>query len=159
MKNKMEKVLIALDYNPTAQKVAEVGFSMAKAMNAEIILLHAVATPAYYSSTEYFPVTGFGVIDMSTLKLDSIDSVKNASKHFLDKTKEHLGDKSIQTLVEDGDCAESILNAAKKINADIIVMGSHSRRWLENILMGSITEKVLHHTTIPLFIVPTKKHD
>jgi nucleotide-binding universal stress UspA family protein len=35
-------------------------------------------------------------------------------------------------------------------------MGSHSRRWLEKILMGSVTETVLHKTTIPLFIVPTK---
>jgi len=35
-------------------------------------------------------------------------------------------------------------------------MGSHSRKWLENILIGSVDEKVLHHTTIPLFIVPTK---
>lgn len=38
--NKMNKVLIALDYNLTAQKVAEAGFSMAKSMNAEITLLH-----------------------------------------------------------------------------------------------------------------------
>lgn len=34
---KMKKVLIALDYDPTAQKVAEIGFSIAKAMKAEII--------------------------------------------------------------------------------------------------------------------------
>jgi nucleotide-binding universal stress UspA family protein len=40
---KMKKVLIALDYNPTAQKVAEVGFSMAKSMNAEVSLLHVIA--------------------------------------------------------------------------------------------------------------------
>ncbi|WP_179214525.1 hypothetical protein [Flavobacterium psychrophilum] len=33
----MNKVLIALDYNPTAQKIAEVGFSLAKSMNAEIM--------------------------------------------------------------------------------------------------------------------------
>jgi len=44
------------------------------------------------------------------------------------------------------------------LHADIIVMGSHSRRWLENIVMGSVTEEVLHHTSIPLFIIPTKKH-
>ena len=36
----MKKILIALDYNPTAQKVAEVGFSMAKSMNAKVLLLH-----------------------------------------------------------------------------------------------------------------------
>ena len=42
---KMNKVLIALDYNPTAEKIAEVGFSLAKAMNAETILQQA-ASPA-----------------------------------------------------------------------------------------------------------------
>ncbi len=52
--------------------------------------------------------------------------------------------------------AEVGFEFAKEQHADIIVMGSHSRRWLENILMGGVTEKVLHHTTIPLFIVPTK---
>jgi len=45
---KMKKVLIALDYNPTAQKVAEVGFSMAKSMNAEITLLHVITDPVFY---------------------------------------------------------------------------------------------------------------
>ncbi len=64
-----------------------------------------------------------------------------------------------EPLVKEGDFAESILNAAKEVNADIIVVGSHSRKWMENIVMGSVTEKVLHHTTIPLFIVPTKKQD
>jgi nucleotide-binding universal stress UspA family protein len=154
----MKKVLIALDYNPTAQKVAEVGFSMAKSMKAEVILLHVISDPMYYSSTEYSPIMGFnGYMDMGTLQLDSIDGLKKASQHFLDKSKQHLGDKSILTLVKEGDFADSILEAAKEVHADIIVVGSHSRKWLENIVMGSVTEKVLHHTSIPLFIVPTRQ--
>ena len=40
---KMKKVLIALDYDPTAQKVAETGFSLAKTMGAEVILLHVIS--------------------------------------------------------------------------------------------------------------------
>jgi len=156
--NKMKKVLIALDYNPTAQKVAEVGFSMAKSMNAEVILLHVISDPVYYSSTEYSPIMGFtGYLDMGALQLDSVDGLKKASQHFLDKSKQHLGDKAILTLVKEGDFAESILEAAKEVHADIIVVGSHSRKWLENIVMGSVTEKVLHHTSIPLLIVPTKQ--
>jgi nucleotide-binding universal stress UspA family protein len=158
--NKMRKVMIALDYNPTAQKVAETGFSMAKAMNAEVILLHVISDPVYYSSTEYSPIMGFtGNMDKVPLQLDSVDGLKNASQLFLDKSKHHLGDESIQTLVKEGDFAESILKAAKDLHADIIVMGSHSQKWLENIVMGSVTEKVLHHTSIPLFIIPTKKHN
>ena len=156
--NQIKKVLIALDYNPTAQKVAEVGFSMAKAMNAEVILLHVISDPVYYSTSEFSPIMGFsGYTDMGPLQTDSVDSLKSASQKFLEKSKHHLGDDAIQTLVEEGDFGDSIINAAKKMHADIIVMGSHSRKWLENIVMGSVTEYVLRHTTIPLFIVPTKQ--
>ncbi|MFA5817207.1 MAG: universal stress protein, partial [Bacteroidales bacterium] len=57
----------------------------------------------------------------------------------------------------EGDFADAILKAAKDLDADIIVIGSHSQKWLEKIVMGSVTEKVLNHTTIPLFVIPTKK--
>jgi len=155
---KMKKLLIALDYNPTAQKVAEVGFSMAKSMNSEVILLHVITDPVFYSTAGYSPIMGFnGYMDMGPVQLDSVDGLKNASLQYLDKSREHLGDKSIQTIVKEGDFADAILETAKELHVDIIVVGSHSRKWLENILMGSVTEKVLHHTLIPLLIVPTKK--
>ncbi len=158
--NKVKKVLIALDYNPTAQKVAESGFNLAKNIGAEIILLHVITDPVYYSSPEYSPIMGYtGNLDKDLMQLDSIAALKKASQQFLDKSKHHLGDETIQTLVEEGDYAESILKAAKDLHADIIVMGTHSRKWLENIVMGSVTEKVLNHTSIPLFIIPTKKHN
>jgi len=154
----MKKVVIALDYDPTAQKVAEVGYELSKAMKADVVLLHVVANATYYSSLEYSPVTGFaGYIDMDPLKLETGDWVLNASQQFLDKTKKHLGNKEIKTIVDKGDLADAILKTAEEQHADVIVMGSHSRRWLEEILIGSVTEKVLHHTSIPLFIVPTKK--
>jgi len=155
---KMKKVLIALDYDPTAQKVAEVGFSMAKSMNAEITLLHVITDPMFYSTSGYSPIMGFnGYMDMGPVQLESVDGLKNASLQYLNKSRQHLGDKTIETMVKEGDFADSILETAKELHADIIVIGSHSRKWLENILMGSVTEKVLHHTSIPLFIVPTKK--
>jgi nucleotide-binding universal stress UspA family protein len=155
--NKMKKVLIALDYNPTAQKVAEVGFSMAKSMNAGIVLLHVITDPLFYTSAEYSPIMGFsGYMDVGLLQLDSIEGLKQASLQYLDKSKQHLGDKTIQTMVKEGDFADTILETAKEVHADIIVIGSHSRKWLENIVMGSVTEKVLHNTSIPLFIIPTK---
>jgi len=157
--NRMHKVLIALDYDPTAQKVAETGFSLVKNMGAEVILLHVIADSTYYSSLEYNPITGFLGFDSSdVLHLLDADGLTKATKNYLDKVKRHLGDETIQTLVKEGDFAESILKAAKDLHVDIIIMGSHSRRWLDEILMGSVTEKVLHHTSIPLFIVPTKQH-
>ena len=156
--DKKKKVLIALDYDPTAQKVAEVGFSMAKAMDAEVILLHAISDPIYYTAGDYSPIMGFsGIIDAGPIQLNSVDGLKKASQLFLDKSKTHLGDKTIQTIVKDGDAAESIIQTAKDLHVEIIVMGSHSHKWLENIVMGSVAEKVLRLSTIPLFIIPTKK--
>jgi nucleotide-binding universal stress UspA family protein len=131
---------------------------MAKAMNAEIVLLHVISDPVYYSSANYSPVMGFtGFMDMDPQQLNITEELKKASQHFLEKSKHHLGDKTIQTLVKEGDCADSIIKTAEELHADIIVMGSHSQKWLENIIMGSVTEKVLHHTSIPLFIIPTKQ--
>jgi nucleotide-binding universal stress UspA family protein len=129
-------------------------------MNAEVILLHVITDPVFYSTAGYSPIMGFnGYVDMGPIQLDSVDGLKNASLHYLDKSKQHLGDNSIRTIVKEGDFANTILETAKVEHANIIVLGSHSRKWLENILMGSVTEKVLHHTSIPLLIVPTKKQD
>lgn len=154
----MKKVLIALDYDHTAQKVAEAGYALASAMHAEIFLLHIIADATYYSALEYSQVTGFsGYMDVSQFTMDSVDGLKAASQHYLDKIKHHLGDENIKTIVKEGDFADTILKSAKELHADIIVMGSHSRKLFENIVMGSVTEEVLHHTTKPLFIVPIKK--
>ena len=97
-------------------------------------------------------------MEMEPFQFDTIEGVRNASEHFLDKYKKHLGNKTIETMVMEGDFADSILAAAKGVHADMIVMGSHSHKWLENIVIGSVTEKVLRHTKLPLLIIPTKKH-
>ena len=154
----MKKILIALDYNPTAQKIAETGFSLAKAMNAQVVLLHVIADPVYYSSAGYSPIMGFGgYVDIDILHPNISEELKKESQRFLNNSKEYLGELSIQTLIKEGNVPDSIIEVSKEENIDIIVMGSHSRKWLEQIVMGSITERVLNQSSIPLYIIPTKK--
>ena len=145
---KINKVLIALDYDETAQKVAEIGFAMAQAMNAETILLHVISEqPVYYSSYTY----------MRELSVNIMGDLKVSTQKFLDKTKKHLGDESIKTVLKEGEISEMILKAAREMKVDMIVMGTHSRKWLENILLGSVAADVLKKSDLPMFIVPTKK--
>jgi len=154
----MKTILIALDYDASAQKVAEVGYAMAEAMKASVTLLHVIAEPVYYTSTVYSPIMGFGgFMDVDLLQPNLLDYLKKTSLDFLTSTKKHLADDTIKILVTEGDFAVSILEVANELHADIIVMGSHSRKWLENIVMGSVAEKVLQLSNIPLFIVPVKK--
>ena len=149
-KIKMNKVLIALDYDPTAKKVAEAGYAMAKAMGAEVILLHVVENLIAYS---------LSYLNMGPLQLDTVVELKDASQQFLNKTKLLLGDVTVQTVVREGDFANSIIEAVIEFDIDILVMGSLSKRWLEDIIRGSVTEQVMKKTPIPVFIVPTRKRN
>ncbi|HEV2832218.1 MAG TPA: universal stress protein [Hanamia sp.] len=153
----MKKVLIALDFDPSAQRIAETGYELAKSMNARAILLHVVADATYYSSLNYSPIMGFDSFsNLDIVQTDAVTGLKEAAQNYLDKSKHYLGDETIETIIKDGDFGEGILEAAKEMKADIIVMGTHSRSGLDKILMGSVAEKVLHKSSIPLFIIPTK---
>ncbi len=152
---KIKKILIALDYDPTSPKLAEYGFSLSKSIGADVILLHVISEPVFYSSTEHLPVLRFNNnVKMGAFQTDYQDGLRKASHHFLDKLKQHLGDKAIQTEVTEGDIAVSIIEVAKDRHADIIVMGCHTWNCIEYIEMDSVTEQVLHHTSIPLYIIP-----
>jgi nucleotide-binding universal stress UspA family protein len=154
----MKKVLIALDYNPTAQKVAEIGFSLVKGMHAEVTLVHVLANPVYYSSTVYEPIMGFGgYVDTDFLGDRISDGLKKSSLEFLNKSKHHLGDTNIKTLITEGDIAESIIETAIAMKVDLVIVGSHSQQWLEKVLMGSVAEKVLHENAFPVLVIPTKE--
>lgn len=145
----MEKILIAIDYDESAQRVAKAGYELAKAMNAEVILLHVLhEKPSYYieSSSVY------------EMHISHLEDLKLSIQKFMERTKKHLGDKSILTIIEEGEIAETIITTAKRLGADVIVMGTHSRKWPENIIIGSDAKAVLKKATIPLYIVPIKNY-
>ena len=154
----MKKILIALDYDPTAEKIAEAGYALAKDMNAQAILLHVLADTQYYMPLEYSPIMGFsGMLPLDMVGPLQPEDLEQAALSFLDASRKHLGDPQIETVVAEGESSASILKIANAKNIDIIVIGSHSRSAFEKIIMGSVTEKLLHDCNIPLFIVPTKK--
>jgi len=156
----MKKVLIALDYDPPAQKIAEAGYTLAKDMHAAVILLHVVSEAAYYSSLNYSPIMGYeGFSNLEMISMENVDGLRKAAQDYLDKSKQYLNDETIQTVVKEGDFAKGILDVAAEMNADVIVMGSHGRRGLDKMLLGSVAEQVLHKSAIPLFIIPTKNFE
>jgi len=148
--NKNKKVLIALDSGPTALKVAEAGFLIAKSMGAEVILLHVIINLVTYSMI---------FLKMDPLDVESLDEMKLSSKNFLEKSLVSYGGRIIQTIVKQGDFAVALIDAANKLSADVIIMGSQNSKWLEEIVIGRVTNESLQQTKIPILIVPTKKHE
>lgn len=154
----MKKVLIVVDYDPSARHVAETGFSLAQSMKAKIILLHVISPPAYYFLKENSPILGFsGFPNKNSLQPDNINGLRKSALYFLNLFKHHLGDKTIQIQIENESFEESILKTARNFNVDLIITGSHSRKWMENTGTENISEKVLNNASFPLYIVTTKK--
>lgn len=155
---KTKKVLIALDYDLSAQKVADVGFEIGRSMQAEITLMHVVVDVNYYSSSAFSPIIGFMGFNQADIAFfEKENSLKEATTNYLNKVRKKLGDENIKIVVKEGGFAHEILEQAEKSKADLIVMGSHSRGWLKDILMGSVVETVFKNTHIPLTIVPIKE--
>jgi nucleotide-binding universal stress UspA family protein len=154
----MKKVLIAIDYFTSAQQVAEIGSAVAKGMYADIVLLHIMANPGYYASSIYDPIMGYGgYMHLDFFAPNIVELLKKESYEYLLKTKKHLNVDNIEMIVAEGNIADTILETALSIKADLTVMGTHSKNWFEHILIGSEAEKVLHRSKVPMLIVPTRK--
>ena len=71
-------------------------------MGAKIILMHVLTGPVYYFSVEYSPNMGFNdYLNMGTFQTDTVQGLKKAAQHFLDRTKSQLSDENIQTLLKE----------------------------------------------------------
>jgi nucleotide-binding universal stress UspA family protein len=153
----MKKVLIAIDYNPFAQKVAETGVLYARAMEAEICLVHVIADIAF-SSREYSPIMGFEGFSYDSAYKE-MEEQENEANRFLEAVVNHLGDSNIQTKVLDGNTSEAIVEYAAAYQADLIVMGAQYHHGLEKLITGDIVGKVINHAAMPVLVVPGDKQD
>lgn len=64
------------------------------------------------------------------------------------------GESFVETVLVEGAPAQAILETANNIDADVILMGTHGRRGWRRVLLGSVTEQVVHATARPLLSVP-----
>ncbi|MBO9682762.1 MAG: universal stress protein [Flavisolibacter sp.] len=153
----MKTILVALDYEPSAQKIADTGLTFAKSMKAEMILLHVVPESSYYSSLKYSPILGFETLSaINVVETENELELTKTAEDFLETIRRNLGDESITILVKTGDLGENVLEVAKNRKADMIVIGTHHKRGIEKILSGSVAEKVFHHSPVPLLIIPVE---
>lgn len=151
----MQKVLIAIDYNPVSEKVAEAGYQLAKKLGAQVCLIHVVADVSYYS-TQYPTFMGYEGYGM-TADLTVASEMRKYAEEFLESAASHLKDPSVSTFLAEGDTANAVLDYADEWNADLIVMGTHSHSTLEKLFLGTVASKVLEKTNIPVHMVPVNK--
>lgn len=149
----MKKILIAINYNPSAEKVAQTGYAIAKSLNAEVALAHVITEAAFYAM-DYSPIMGY-TGGYTTGTQEVVNDIKTETASYLTAAAKHLGDEKITTLVLEGDTAEAILECIKDWNADLLVIGSHSHHGLDRLFGTDVAHHILKHSAIPLLIIPT----
>ena len=144
-----KRLLVATDGSELSTKAVSSAIDLAAAIGAELVALYVV--PLY--PTSYFE----GGIAISN------DDVSRTEKkwaedgqaivHEVERTATARGVNAKGVKVRSGLVAESILNTAKKHECDLIVMASHGRKGIQRVLLGSETQQVLTHSSIPVLVL------
>ena len=164
----MKHILVPIDFSDVTPPVINLARQLAKALHAEIHLIHVrELTPTAFAAgmwesglagmPEPAPVSGVPVpgFDSMSQTIPESDSQKSQLVQW-HKEIEQAGIK-VTMHQPAGAVAEQILNQADALNADLIVMGRHGHGAMYHLLLGSVTEGVLKDVTRPVLLVPGSK--
>ncbi len=151
----VKKIIIGIDNSTIAEHAAKYGFELAAVFKAEVGLVHVIEPAAMPITGNVDPMLGTSMQDMGAVDVELMEIQSNASKKLVDRVAEEFGASiSVKHFTEFGDTADGIIQACTEFNADLIVVGTHSRTGLDRLLMGSVAEHVVRHATVPVFVVP-----
>lgn len=145
----MKKILVPTDFSKQAEFALEAAAQLAKKNDSEIIMLNLLEFPEDMVD----PVTGTATAAGPA----AIMMMKNARKKFIAfRQKDYLKGLKVTETVLGHKAFEGIMEVSKKQNVDVIVMGSRGTSGVEEIMVGSNTEKVVRTSEIPVLVVKGK---
>ena len=144
-----QKILVTTDGSSLSKKAVRSALELASVTGAQLVALHVV--PRY-------PVSYFeGSIAMTPGELARTEKLWSDKGHAMVDDVVRLGRASgveVKPVVMTSDLvAESIIKAAKKYRCDLVTMASHGRKGLKRLLLGSETQHVLTHCTVPVLVL------
>jgi nucleotide-binding universal stress UspA family protein len=144
------KLLVAVDLSVSAERVLERAEGIARALCAKVWLLHVAEPEPDFVGLKAGPPT----------ERDYFSERFHAEHRQLQAVADRWRKSGLDTtaLLVQGPSAETILNQASEIEVDLIVVGSHGRGAMYQLLVGSVSEQVLHKSRWPVLVIPTRKH-
>ncbi|MEX2232277.1 MAG: universal stress protein [Cyclobacteriaceae bacterium] len=154
----MKKILVPTDFSPAAQTAADVAARIARKENAQIVLLHIIELPG----SDSFNAEG-EVLTTENWE-DKIFSMKliQGARQKLERLASALNEKGVNTTFELrlGSPFHGIRKLIAEQKIDLVIMGTAGHSRLEEMIIGSNTEKVVRHASCPVLTVhatPIKK--
>jgi nucleotide-binding universal stress UspA family protein len=151
------KLLVGLDLSDSTDKVVERVEDIAKALSAKVWLLHATKPePADLYRAGHEP-DSMGLAEDPQLVRDSLAKRFHAEHRRIQEISDRLRKAGLDAtaLLVQGAAVEATLDEASRLGVDMIVVGSHGRGKMYKLLLGSVSEGILHGAECPVLIVPT----
>ena len=139
-----KKILFPVDLSEVSPKIVPYVKDMALWFNAEVHLLFVARILQHFTSI-YVP-------HPSIVNFQG-EITRGAEKRLQEFVKEHFENGSCTALVVLGDPAEEILSYAETEGIDLIIMGTHGRKGIERIFFGSVAERVVKKSQVPVLTV------
>jgi nucleotide-binding universal stress UspA family protein len=146
----LEKILLAIDGSKHSQKAAEAGIELAKLTNGKVTALFVIDV-----AKEYEGVGGVSWNIADRVVEGVKDSLLECSKDSLKIIGDIAGKAGVpfETKTVEGQPAVEIMKMAENANMDLIVMGRLGRTGISRFLMGSVAEKVIRNSKVPVLMV------
>ncbi len=139
-----KRILVPLDGSEVAEAVLPHAVELAKMSGAELFLLSVPTDPA--------AAFAFGDPGLASEFVDAQESITQKYLKSIKKDLEAKGAK-VSTLIRDGAVAPVIIAVSEEINADMITMATHARSGVAHLFLGSVAEKILRTSKLPVMLV------
>jgi nucleotide-binding universal stress UspA family protein len=152
-----EKILVPLDGSEHSIKALEAATQIAKQFNGKITLIHVYSvTPGPVIMPEPTTMTPSGFPVMAPAEISKVtDAVRRAGSRVLEEGEEKVEAEGVpveKTLVE-GHTVQEIVRTAKEGEFDLIVIGARGISKIRELLLGSVTDGVIHHACTPVLVI------
>ena len=153
------KLLVGVDLSESTEKIVKKAEELAKELSAKVWLIHITKPePADLYIAGHEPDLIENEADPQLVR-DSIAKRFHNEHRQIQEIADRLRKAGLETtaLLVQGATVETMLKEAAKLDIDIIVLGSHGRGAMHQLLVGSISGGVIHGSERPVLIVPTHK--
>lgn len=135
-------IVVGLDISEHSRRAFERALDLAERMDGDLVLVHAVVPSAMAG--------GSGPIGEALLENDASEW-HEVARHYLAAAR---GRVKAEAVARKGPAHAVLLHEAQGRNASLIVVGSHGRTGLKRLALGSVATALLHHSGIPVMVVP-----
>lgn len=142
----MKTILAPIDFSPASSLVVASASSLARSVDGRVVLLNVTPPPPIIAEPGGF---GAEVMRMS-------EAATSTAIQELERLGDALEEDNVRCDIihQTGDPVATILEQAKKLAADYVVLGSHGHTALYELIVGSTAGAILRHAPCPVVIVP-----